>query len=280
MSEAPFTIGVVVPTFNAGEGFRHCMASIAIEQVRPPDRIVVVDGGSSDSTVEIAREFDVDVVEMAPNRCLQRNAGAGFLKTDVVVFIDQDMRLGSDVIEECSMMWSEHGLDTAIVISERMFGSNFWAAVRGFQREFFDTWWMEAARGYSTVVFNLSGGFDPSMVGFEDWDLDQRVRGMAVPVIRTHATIRHDEGSPSLRQLLSKKAYAFEVKEAFIRRHPLRASLCFSVSHRLKLFLRSPIRIVKRPLLAFGCLVLGIGEVGVAKCGWGKGTYRVPERRE
>lgn len=272
------TIAVIIPTYNGASTLENCLATIQQQEVSV-DEVILVDGGSTDRTVAIAKSFRVEVIETLPNRCLQRNRGAQTAGTDMLLFIDQDMCLAPTLVGECLDLWSKHGQDVAIVLRERMFGDSYCARVRGFQREFFDVWWMEAARGFSRELFLNASGYEPALAGLEDWDLDQRIRNIGVPVIRTTSTIFHDEGSPTLLQLLSKKAYAVEVKEEFSSRHPERAKQCFGVWRRTQLFFHAPERFVRHPLLGVGCLILSTGEFGVSSLGWRRNTYKVPEVR-
>src|SRR6266576_3180095 len=49
------TISIIIPTKNAGPEFRDTMAAIRKQTLEP--EVVVVDSGSSDGTLDIAREF-------------------------------------------------------------------------------------------------------------------------------------------------------------------------------------------------------------------------------
>ena len=64
---------MVVPTKNAARTLRACLESIARQSVRCG---LVVDRGSVDDSKSIASGFADLVLNAAPNRSLQRNAGA------------------------------------------------------------------------------------------------------------------------------------------------------------------------------------------------------------
>ncbi|MEO6786938.1 MAG: glycosyltransferase family 2 protein [Chthoniobacteraceae bacterium] len=53
----PFSVSVVMPAFNSAATIQGALASI-VSQVRVPDEIIVVDGGSTDDTLRIVAEFE------------------------------------------------------------------------------------------------------------------------------------------------------------------------------------------------------------------------------
>ncbi len=96
----PPTVSFVVPTLNAARTLRVCLQSVFSQQY-PPDKmeLLVVDGGSTDSTLAIAREFPCRVLSN-PYRYEEGPGGGksiGFQDAggDIVVFLDSDNELGS-----------------------------------------------------------------------------------------------------------------------------------------------------------------------------------------
>jgi glycosyltransferase involved in cell wall biosynthesis len=253
------SISLVIPTRNAASSLGRCLASVAA-QTRRPDEVIVVDGGSQDQTVALARAFGATVLEMEANRSAQRNQGARRSSGDYLLFIDADMVLTPRVIEEC-LDRSAQGFG-ALVIPETFVGTSFWGRVRGFERRFYDdAWWMQAARWYRREGFTSLGGFDTELIGPEDWDLDQRIRDRA-NVSSIEARILHQEGEVDLRTLLRKKGHYAGSLQRFAARHPQRANLCLRPGPRLRLFAKHPMQVVRHPVLAAGLIVLGVGELG------------------
>ena len=85
-------IGVVIPAFN-GERYLAAALESVLEQTLPPRRVVVVDDGSTDGTVEVAGRFGkaVTCVRQA-NRGMAatRNWGAQEAGTEWLAFLDHD----------------------------------------------------------------------------------------------------------------------------------------------------------------------------------------------
>ena len=85
-------ISVVIPTYNAAATIRRCIVSL-LHQKRPPLEVLVVDGGSKDSTMMIATELDG--VRTLRNHASHfpgssRNLGAEKAEGDTVLFLDAD----------------------------------------------------------------------------------------------------------------------------------------------------------------------------------------------
>ncbi|MGH8779075.1 glycosyltransferase family 2 protein [Paraburkholderia sp.] len=81
------TLGVAIITRNAAARLAECLASVAFA-----DQIVVVDSGSTDATVDIARRHGAVVIEHTdwPGFGPQKNRALDALGTDWVLSIDAD----------------------------------------------------------------------------------------------------------------------------------------------------------------------------------------------
>jgi len=85
-------ISVIIPTLNEAENIRAC-----IECVRAEDgdcEMIVCDGGSSDATVRIVREYDDAIlIETEKGRGAQMNRGAEAANGEVFFFLHADTKL-------------------------------------------------------------------------------------------------------------------------------------------------------------------------------------------
>ncbi len=76
-------ISVVLPVLNEEQSIRGTLQSL----IRlTPYEIIVVDGGSRDRTLEICKEFAVDVMHAERGRARQMNVGARRASGDVLLF--------------------------------------------------------------------------------------------------------------------------------------------------------------------------------------------------
>ena len=86
-------ISVVIPTFNAGKDFPELMMILSRQIGIRRMQIIIVDSGSTDETVETARWFKADIIEI-PNEEFShshaRNLGAAKADGDYILFMTQD----------------------------------------------------------------------------------------------------------------------------------------------------------------------------------------------
>jgi len=87
------TVGLVIPTLNAGAGWPACLKAVR-DQTLQPDRLLIVDSASTDSTVSQARDAGFDVVSIKRsefNHGGTRQRAAELLDDcDVIIFLTQD----------------------------------------------------------------------------------------------------------------------------------------------------------------------------------------------
>jgi len=89
-ADRPPRISVVIPTLNEEA---HLARALEIVQSRNVWEIIVVDGGSNDSTVPIAKAFGTSVLQTGKGRALQMNAGADQATGDILLFLHADTLL-------------------------------------------------------------------------------------------------------------------------------------------------------------------------------------------
>src|ERR1700752_822712 len=83
-------ISVVLPVLNEEQSIRGTLQSL----IRlTPYEIIVVDGDSRDRTLEICKEFAVDVMHAERGRARQMNYGASRAGGDILLFLHADSQL-------------------------------------------------------------------------------------------------------------------------------------------------------------------------------------------
>ena len=82
---------VVIPALNSAETIGKCLASIRMNNSQYGYEIIVVDGGSTDETVAIAKQYadKVFIENTIPPR-INRNRGVASTEGDIICFTDSD----------------------------------------------------------------------------------------------------------------------------------------------------------------------------------------------
>lgn len=168
-------VSVVVTTKNEEENIENCLISIE-EQTYKNIEIIVVDNNSSDNTKNLSLKYTQKFFTKGPERSAQRNFGMiKISKGDFVMFVDADMMLGPNLIEDCIKFITEKSY-IALHIPEIVLGTNYLSKVRRFERSFYDGTVIDGARFFYKEKFKQVNGFDESMSGPEDWDIDKKIK--------------------------------------------------------------------------------------------------------
>jgi rSAM/selenodomain-associated transferase 2 len=105
-------LSVVVPALNEARGIRAALEALAPLRSRGHE-VIVVDGGSSDRTVELAAGLCDRVLRAPRGRAAQMNAGARVATGDVLVFLHADTRLPprADQLMPISSLWGRFDVE-------------------------------------------------------------------------------------------------------------------------------------------------------------------------
>ncbi len=91
------TVAAVIPTWNRADLIRSALANLR-SQTREPDQVFVVDNGSTDCTVSVARELGAECIALTTNEgfAVAVNAGISRTATDWVLILNNDVSLQPD----------------------------------------------------------------------------------------------------------------------------------------------------------------------------------------
>jgi rhamnosyltransferase len=99
------TVSIVIPVKNGGEDLERCLRAISLQRLTDDERVelVVVDSGSRDGSIELARGHGAILREIPPatfNHGASRNLGASLSSGELLVFVSQDATpIDSDWLE-------------------------------------------------------------------------------------------------------------------------------------------------------------------------------------
>jgi rSAM/selenodomain-associated transferase 2 len=97
-------LSVVVPALNEAPGIRAALEALAPLRARGHE-VIVVDGGSSDGTAQLAAGLCDRILSSKKGRAVQMNAGAGVATGDVLLFLHADTRLPPQFTIPRSCLW-------------------------------------------------------------------------------------------------------------------------------------------------------------------------------
>jgi rSAM/selenodomain-associated transferase 2/rSAM/selenodomain-associated transferase 1 len=86
-------LSIVIPTLNEEDFILDTLGQLSTDW---GGDVIVVDGGSQDKTVDIARDWGATVLTSKPSRGIQMNIGAGKASGDILLFLHADTRLPRD----------------------------------------------------------------------------------------------------------------------------------------------------------------------------------------
>ncbi|MFA6296266.1 MAG: glycosyltransferase [Patescibacteria group bacterium] len=210
-------ISVIITTKNEEDNIRYCLKSIK-QQTYPKEFIemIVIDNNSTDKTKEIAKQYTKLVFNFGPERSAQRNYGINKCHGEYFLQLDADQSLDKNVIEECvkkivnfkdNDKSNNYFADIALQVPENIVGSkNYFNRIRNYEKVFYTNSVIDCVRFIPTKIIKDIGGYDCSLNGPEDWDLDQRIREKCyIDIIDSH--MDHNEGNVTFLKFLEKKWY-------------------------------------------------------------------------
>jgi len=208
-------VSIIIPTRNAESNLEACLASIRSQSHKNME-IVITDNYSNDRTVEIAKKYDTNVIICGPRpphnnfftAPIQRKLGAMHASGDFYFFVDADMILDQELLKDCVMKCLS-GAD-AVAIPEISFGDGFWSKCKIAERACYftpsvDDEVIQAARFFKSITYELVGGWNESVGGFDDWNITLRIRKKGFKISLSNYLILHNEGYLTLRKLVLKK---------------------------------------------------------------------------
>jgi rSAM/selenodomain-associated transferase 2 len=176
-------IAVVVPILNEASTLPDLMQSLRL-QSRQPDRIVIVDGGSTDGSIDVVHSLGIDsMIVPGVGRGGQIAAGVRACTEDVIVVAHADMRFPRTAFEVLQQFLKDHPDCPGGCFGHR-FDNPRWT-YRAIE------WWdrRRAIRGHSfgdqaqffrRESLDWVGGF-PALPLMEDVELARRLRQLSVP---------------------------------------------------------------------------------------------------
>lgn len=219
-------VSIIIPTKNSAKYLKNCLQSIKNQNYKDIE-IIVIDGGSKDKTLEIAKKFGANIYTYYPKVKIgqfdapyKRNYGVKKARGEYVYYLDADMELTKNVITDAVKLLQ--GNYDAVIIPEDSFGQGVWAKAKNLERR---CYWgddsVEAPRFFKKNIWVKLGGLDESLGGGgDDWDLYQKLLDMGYKVGRIKSLVLHNEGELKLVDLFKKRFMYGKNSLSYLKKRP------------------------------------------------------------
>jgi len=167
-------LSIIIPTLNEITLIGRLIERLLTKN-HPDLELIVVDGGSTDGTVELVQELGITVLVCDPSRAKQMNLGARAAQADLLYFVHADTLPPISFLED-GMQALNEGYDAACyrskfdskkkIIQVNAFFTRFnWLVSRGGDQSLF----------IKKATFEKFGGFNEDMVIMEEYPLIEKL---------------------------------------------------------------------------------------------------------
>lgn len=169
-------ISIVIPVFNEEEYIADCLRHLMA--YGKGAEIIVVDGGSEDSTVAIAQDFPVKVFSSEKGRAVQLNLGARKATRDILYFLHADTHPPETFVEDIYSSLLQGHVGGCFKV--RYTDGPWLMTLNSYLSKFKMSW---SGGGDQSLfmfahTFEELGGFDDTLQIMEDFDLVDRLQKM------------------------------------------------------------------------------------------------------
>lgn len=169
-------VSILVPTLNSGKTLKKCLDSI-INQSYKNIEIIIVDGGSNDSTIAIANNYNCKILTLVGReRSAQLNYGSNAANGKYIYRVDSDFVLDKNLVSEAINKSERENLDAISVYVSPDPTISFWSRVRKLEKDCYkNDLKYNGARFIKTELYRNMNGFNESLVAGEDYDFINKV---------------------------------------------------------------------------------------------------------
>ncbi|WP_165985678.1 glycosyltransferase family A protein [Streptomyces sp. YIM 98790] len=211
-------VSVIVPNYNYAASLELCLRAIQ-EQTYPHIELLMVDDGSTDNSVEIARSLGVTVVRTPRNLGVAgaRNLGIAESAGEICFFVDSDVALAPDAVATAVRLLRENpetGAVCGIHDPEPLIRDSLVEEYRGLQYHY----WSVSSAGHISFLFPAScairrtvleeiGPFNERLRNTEEVDYGHRLTQRHPLLLSPEIRSRHDHDAelvPLLRKLFRR----------------------------------------------------------------------------
>lgn len=264
-------VSIIIPTKNSAKYLEKCLQTVQSQSYKNIE-VIIVDSGSTDQTLSLAKKYHSRVLQFKPKLAAgrfeatqKRNYGVTQAKGTYVYYMDADMELPPELISQAVKLCKKDA--DAVIFCEDSFGEGVWARAKNLERM---CYWgddsIEAPRFFKKKVWDKVGGLDEEVGGGgDDWDLYQKLKDQGYKVERTEARVRHNEGKLELGHLWKKRFMYGRDSLLYIKKRPKVGTASYFPIR--KAYLRNWRLFVQRPVDGVRMVIMRTLEYTAGFCG-------------
>ena len=181
-------ISIIVPTRNEADRIGRLLP----ELLAVPDvELLLVDGGSSDSTIDVAKSLGARVLSSSPGKAEQMNAGAEIAHGNILLFLHCDTKLAPGFVGQVRDALNQQGISAGafqLSIDGKGFGLRVIEWLVNFRSKILQMPYGDQGIFVTTDMFFSVGAF-PSQPIMEDFELMRRLKRKGkIKILPLHAT--------------------------------------------------------------------------------------------
>lgn len=214
MSETPL-VSFIIPALNEEEYIGVCLASIKdLDANKGSFEIIVVDNGSIDRTVEIAKDFGANVYSILGTTISKlRNYGASKAKGEILAFMDADCVITKNWLKNAIKELSDETVGVTgsnyKTYKQTSWVSKVWEFNMKEKNDRCEVGWIQSGNLIiKRKVFETIGGFDETLSVCEDSDICYRIKEIGYKIISNDRIRSYHYGfCKNLRQFFKKELW-------------------------------------------------------------------------
>lgn len=223
-------ISLIIPTYNGGHKISNALDTLVSQETECRYEIIVAIDGSIDNTLEVLEPYKSSIPNLTiinqsnAGRSIIRNNGAKQAQGEILIFLDDDMRVENDFIQK-HYSFHQKNKDSIVVGNQQEDTDKLSLDVHKFKYSLSKKWLTEleslgnplpkksvfiTAANFSLPqdLFIKLNGFNKEMTDIEDWDLAIRASQIGIAIFfDSHIKGHHDDYFTSKKYIKRRREY-------------------------------------------------------------------------